>query len=172
MSSPMDTKKARSSAPEILPSLSRSKCWKIRCSSPCLLLELEAELDPDLDPLPSDEDDDDDGRLTAAPLGLATSDCPHMNGSLKLRLLDGRFAISVPSLAAQLLQEPGGSYCRVRLACVTSLVRCSLRALCRLLYMNQVPRSPFIAAQLSFCLLCCDPKEKPPPMPYASLCGV
>jgi hypothetical protein len=90
----MDTKKARSSAPEILPSLSRSKCWKIRCSSPCLLLELE--LDPDLDPLPND--DDDDKRVTAAPLGLATSDCPHMNGSLKLRLLDGRFAISVLSL--------------------------------------------------------------------------
>lgn len=75
-----------------------------------------------------------------------------MNGSLKLRLLDGRFAISVPSLAAQLLQEPGGSYCRVRLACVTSLVRCSLhsagyytRTKCR--------GAPFIAAQLSFCLL-------------------
>jgi hypothetical protein len=88
----MDTKKARSSAPEILPSLSRSKCWKIRCSSNCLLLELE--LDPD--PLPNDDDDD---RVTAAPRGLATSDCPHMNGSLKLRLLDNFFAIAELDLA-------------------------------------------------------------------------
>jgi len=87
----MDTKKARSSAPEILPSLSRSKCWKIRCSSECLLLELE--LDPE--PLPNDDDDDD--RVTAAPRGLATSDCPHIKGSLKLRLLDTRLAIGVLS---------------------------------------------------------------------------
>ena len=86
----MDTKKARSSAPEILPSLSRSKCWKIRCSSECLLLELE--LDPE--PLPNDDEGD---RVTAAPRGLATSDCPHMKGSLKLRLIDTRFAIGVLS---------------------------------------------------------------------------
>jgi len=140
----MDTKKARSSAPEILPSLSRSKCWKIRCSSPCLLLELE--LDPDLDPLPNDDDDGDDSLVTAAPLGQATSDCPHMNGSLKLRLLDARFAISVLSLLNSCKNQEA---IVLHLACVTSLVRCSLQVV----YKNQVPGAPFIAAQLSWWLL-------------------
>jgi len=37
------------------------------------------------DPLPNCNTDD---RVTAAPGGLATSDCPHMDGSLKLCLLD------------------------------------------------------------------------------------
>jgi len=158
----MDTKKARSSAPEILPSLSRSKCWKIRCSSLCLLLELE--IDPDLDPLPNDDDDDDDSRVTAAPLGLATSDCPHMNGSLKLRLLDARFAISVLSL----LNSCKNQEARVlHLACVTSLVRCSLQV-----YKNQVQGAPFIAAQLSCLLLVAAIRRRSRRPCHASLCGV
>ena len=37
------------------------------------------------DPQPDDHADD---RVTASPYGLATSDCPHMDGSLKLCLLD------------------------------------------------------------------------------------
>jgi hypothetical protein len=62
-----------------------------------------------------------------------------MNGSLKLRLLDGRFAISVLLLL---------NSCKNQEACVTSLVRCSLQV-----YKNKVQWAPFIAAQLSYWLL-------------------
>jgi hypothetical protein len=71
----MDAKKALSSAPEIFPSLSLSKCWKILRSSDFLPLL----------PVPDDlllEDDDDD-RAT----GLATSDWPHSSGRPSLKLL-------------------------------------------------------------------------------------
>jgi hypothetical protein len=78
----MDAKKVLSSAPEIFPSLSLSKCWKILRSSDFLPLPL---------PLPDDLllDDDDD----RAP-GLATSDWPQSSGSpsLKLRLRVRRFS--------------------------------------------------------------------------------